>query len=127
MQVDVKLLSSAEGVALGKTYYQFRAVAAVDFVAVVGLYVEVVWLAERARKVYVQGVAAPRGVARRKGELSRAEQPGAVYFIGRLYVLVVVEQLPGAQLQVGQYNPRAYRRAVSGGLYGEKAWGERVL
>ena len=109
VQVDVKFLPSAEGVALGETYYQLRAVSAVDFVAVVCLYVEVVWLAERACKVYVQCVAASRGIARSERELRRTEQPRAVDFVGRLDVLVVVEQLPGAQLQVGQYDSRADR------------------
>ena len=101
VEVDVELLTSTEGVALGESDLRQRTITAVGAPNEVTLDIEVVRLVEDAVQTQVEGVGIRTG---RKLEVGTAEHTIGVDERGRFHMLLVAVFLPRAQTHVLEHD-----------------------
>ena len=122
MQVDVELLGSLEGVALGETHPHLRAVAPYGAGIEVGFEVEVVGFVERAVHPQVKRI----GIPGCKLEVDGREYACGVDLGHRFLVLLEAEQLAWAQSHVLQHHTWADGRLLAVEEYVQVAAMHRV-
>ena len=121
MERYVKLLTTAEGVALGKTDHQLGTHSAHAAARGTRLDVEVVGLVEHAVELQVEGVAGGRGVTGRELEIHHAVDAHGVDLLDGFKMVLVIVETVRAKPQVGQDDSRTDGRALAVEANGEAA------
>ena len=108
LEVDVKQLTAAEGVALGQTDGDTRSKAVVGLAGDVALDVEVIGLVKHEVELQVERIVEPRGVTRGEVEVDEREDAGRREVVGALLMAAVAIELARHQAHVGQYGAHAH-------------------
>ena len=88
MQIDIELLASTEGIALGKTYNQLGTYTACGFALDIGLYIEIIRLVENQVECGIQGIALNCGVTRSKLKAGIVEDSHRLQMLARLLLVL---------------------------------------
>ena len=121
MESYVKLLTTAEGVALGKTDHQLGAHSAHAAARGTRLDVEVVGFVEHTVELKVEGVAGGRGVTGCELEIHHAVDAHGVDLLDGFKMVLVIVETVRAKPQVGQDDSRTDGRALAVEANGEAA------